>query len=223
MFKTVMPVFQSFEFRYCFVLRISNFPFTWPLALKITLRGDHAASRHPIAKRAGARGRVICETKRIGATTFSSMAGRPPGLCPPPRCKAGPHGHTINDATMRPCGVDHPASRHPIAAGSRSHSVPPHRAYHSTSRTAISAVAAAGSCIMRVKNPSSHLPLSTEILFRLASPAAARWRDTRAGCRKTLPLCKDEPITAAGMTESFFHLDAPAAPVIYYERNRSAR
>jgi len=38
------------------------------------------------------------------------------------------------DATMRLCRADHPAWRHPIAAGSRSHSVPPHRAYRSKRR-----------------------------------------------------------------------------------------
>jgi hypothetical protein len=34
-----------------------------------------------------------------GATTFSSMQGRTPGLCEAPRYKAGPHWYTINDAT----------------------------------------------------------------------------------------------------------------------------
>jgi len=79
------------------------------------------------------------------------MEGRPPGLCEPPRYKAGPHQYTINDATMRLCGADHPASRHSIAAGSRSHSVPPHGAFRSERRTAISAVAADGSCIMQAR------------------------------------------------------------------------
>jgi hypothetical protein len=40
-----------------------------------------------------------------------------------------------------------------IAAGSRSHSVPPHRAYRSERRTAVSAVAAGGSCIVRARSP----------------------------------------------------------------------
>jgi hypothetical protein len=40
-------------------------------------------------------------------------------------------------------GADHPASSHPIATGSRSHSVPPHRAY-TKRRTARSAVVAGG-------------------------------------------------------------------------------
>jgi hypothetical protein len=84
-----------------------------------------------------------------GASTFSSMFGGPSGLCMPPRYKAGPHRHTINDATMRLCGADDPASRHPIAAGSRSHRVSPHRAYSSERRTARSAVAAGGLCMMR--------------------------------------------------------------------------
>ena len=57
--------------------------------------------------------------------------------------------YTINDATMRLCGVDHPASRHPIAAGSRSHSAPPHRTSHWQRRIAISAVAVGGSSVMR--------------------------------------------------------------------------
>jgi hypothetical protein len=41
MFKNVMPVFGSFEFRCCFVLRTSNFPFPWPLALKMTLSREY--------------------------------------------------------------------------------------------------------------------------------------------------------------------------------------
>ena len=62
-----------------------------------------------------------------GATTFSSMENGPPRLCTPPRHKAGPHRYTINDATMRLCGADHPASRHSVVAG--------------------------GSCIMRARFP----------------------------------------------------------------------
>jgi len=59
------------------------------------------------------------------------------------------------------------------------------------------------------------MPLSTEILFRRASPAVGRWRDTLAGYRKTLSRCRDDAITADGITESIFHLDAAAAPVIH--------
>ena len=93
---------------------------------------------------------------------------------PPTTNRGGRASHcTINGATMRLCGADHPASRHPIAAAlsaelrvplvpslsrgacrgrSRSLRVPPHRAYSSKRRTAIFAVVAGGSRIMRV-NP----------------------------------------------------------------------
>ena len=81
--------------------------------------------------------------------------------------------YTINGATMRLCRVDHPAPHRSIAAArsaelrvppvpslsrgacrgrSRSHSVPPHRAYSSGRRTAISAVAAGDSCIVRARS-----------------------------------------------------------------------
>ena len=56
---------------------------------------------------------------------------------------------------MRLCGADHPASRHPIAAGSRSHRAPPHRADSSERKTAISAVPAVGSCVLRVGGATS--------------------------------------------------------------------
>jgi len=74
---------------------------------------------------------------------------------PPPKLSttAPPKGlaslSAINAATMRLCRADLPATAPLIAAGSRSHSVAPHRAYSSEGMTAIAAVAAGGSCIMR--------------------------------------------------------------------------
>ena len=56
-----------------------------------------------------------------------------------------------------------------IAAGSRSHGVPPHRAYSSERRTAISAVAACGSCIMR----ASHGGREPKKLKMGSSPSSA--------------------------------------------------
>ena len=107
---------------------------------------------------------MIRETKRIGATTFSSMKSRPPGLCPLPRYKARSHGYTINDATMRLCGADHPASRHPVAAG--------------------------GSCIMqaidtdRVRLPSAgvvHLPSGGYILPRVGKTLSSLRHEATLG------------------------------------------
>ena len=43
-----------------------------------------------------------------------------------------------------------------LSRGSRSHTVPPHRAYSPKRRTAVSAVAAGGSCIMRASMISPH-------------------------------------------------------------------
>jgi len=52
---------------------------------------DHPASRHPIARRAGAEGRVICETKRIRSHyVLLDVRQASRTLCAP-RYKAGPH------------------------------------------------------------------------------------------------------------------------------------
>jgi hypothetical protein len=105
------------------------------------------------------RGRVICETKRIRSHYLTLGQRKAPRTFhhPPPEGRAS--FSTINAATMRLCGADRPASRHPIAAGSRSHSVLPHRAYRSERRTAIFAVAAGGSSIMRASGHSLPMPL----------------------------------------------------------------
>jgi hypothetical protein len=135
-----------------------------------------------------------------GATTLSSMRGRPFGLCEPPRDNAGPDHYTINSidaitprrdafvglpafgglARLRwtcPPPVDLPASgglarlrrgrppcRSPLDRGwkplpqensasawSRSRRASPSRASSSEIRTVKSAVAAGGSCVMRVR------------------------------------------------------------------------
>ena len=54
-----------------------------------------------------------------GATTFSSMEGRPPELSTAPALEGRAAPYTINAATMRLCGADRPASRHSIAAALR--------------------------------------------------------------------------------------------------------
>jgi len=62
---------------------------------------------------------------------------------------------------------------------------------------------------MRVKNPSSHPPLSTAILFRGDGATLA------TGSRNTFSMRKGEPIAFASVLESMFCLDALAAPVVY--------
>ena len=58
-----------------------------PLRVKLGTSETRGRPAAGCATRGGAGDRVICGTKRIGATTFSSMEGRPPGLCRPPRYK----------------------------------------------------------------------------------------------------------------------------------------
>jgi len=109
-------------------------------------------------KRGGAGGRVICETKRIRSHYLLldvRQASRTLDATPL-QGRASPY--TINAATMRLCGADRPASRHPIAAGSRSRNVPPHRAYSSERGTATSVVAAGDSCIMRARPGAGYPP-----------------------------------------------------------------
>ena len=90
-----------------------------------------------------------------GATTFLWSEKGSPGFPPEPRPKGPTSVSTINDSTMRLCRADLPAATHPIAAGSRSHSVSPYRAYSSERRTAISAVAADGWYRMRARRDSA--------------------------------------------------------------------
>jgi len=109
------------------------------------------------AKRGGAGGRVVCGAKRIRSHYLPSPTERPPGLSTRPPPKGPASLSTINGATMRLCRADHPCLTPPIrgwpvpgpSRGSRSPSVPPRRVYSSERRTAISAVVAGGSCMMR--------------------------------------------------------------------------
>jgi len=100
---------------------------------------------------------MVCGAKRIRSLYFSWMTGVTPKLSTriPPKGLASLS--TINAATMRLCRLARLRRGRPpclcslVAAGSRSHSVPPRRAYRSEKRTARSAVAAGGSCIMRAR------------------------------------------------------------------------
>jgi len=118
------------------------------------------------AKRSDAGGRVVCGAKHIRSLYLSLVRERPPGLSTTSPPKGPASISTISAATMRLCKADLPAVNNPIAAGSRSHSVPPHRAYSSERRTARSAVAAGDSCIVRPREPASAphaLPLRSTV------------------------------------------------------------
>jgi len=119
------------------------------------------------AKRSDAGSRVVCGAKRIRSLYLPLVKERPPGLSTTSPPKGPASVSTISAATLRLYKPDLPAANDPIAAGSRSPSVAPHRARRSERRTAISAVAAGGSCTMRVKEdpprrrrwpPPSHAP-----------------------------------------------------------------
>jgi len=85
--------------------------------------GTPEDARLPAAQNGAAPEAGSCAKQSAsGATMCSSMQGRPPGLCTPPRYEAGPHPLL---AMTRLCafvdlpasgGADHPASCHPIAA-----------------------------------------------------------------------------------------------------------
>jgi len=83
---------------------------------------------------------VVCGAKRIRSLYLPSPTERLPGISTRTPPKGPASVSTINAATMRLCRADHPASRHP------------NKAYRSEKRTAISAVAAGGSCIMQARH-----------------------------------------------------------------------
>ena len=127
-------------------------------------RGDSRATRQPqglgpasgFVKRGGARGRDGLRRKahpeplpslddRSDPQAFHHNPAQRPGL---------PLHYQCRD--YAPLQSRPPCHCSLVAAGSRSHSVRPHRAYSSERRTARSAVAAGGSCIMRVNiSPST--------------------------------------------------------------------
>jgi hypothetical protein len=64
------------------------------------------------ARRSGAGGRVVCGAKRIRSHYLPSPTERRPGLSTRTPPKGPASLSTINDATMRLCRADLPASRH---------------------------------------------------------------------------------------------------------------
>ena len=104
---------------------------------------------------------MLCSAKRIWSLYLLWMTGVPPKLSTTAPPKGLASLSTINGAiTPRrdafadlsaSGGADLPCHCSLVAAGSRSHSVPPHRAYNSERRTPSSGVAAGGSCIMRAR------------------------------------------------------------------------
>jgi hypothetical protein len=83
------------------------------------------------AKRGGARGRGGYEAKRIRSHYLPWMTRVTSKLSTTTPPKGLASLSTINAATMRLCRAELPASAHSSRLESRSHSVPPHRAYSS--------------------------------------------------------------------------------------------
>jgi len=100
---------------------------------------------------------MVCGAKRIWSLYLPWMTGVTPKLSTTAPLKALASLSTINAATMRLCRADLPAPYHRswpvpgLSRESRSHGVLPHRAYSSERKTAISAAAAGGLCIMRAR------------------------------------------------------------------------
>ena len=120
----------------------------------------------PTAQNGAAPGAgMVCGAKRIRSLYLPWMTGVTPKLSTTTPPKGLASVSTINAATMRLCRADHPASRHPVAAG--------------------------GSCIMRASGES---PSPTRVVARLATrrpvhrgargypaPFSGRSRYTRTG------------------------------------------
>jgi hypothetical protein len=147
---------------------------------------------------------MVCGAKRIRSLYLPWMTGVTPKLSTTTPPKGPASLSTINAATMRLCRADLPASAHLFAAGSRSHSVSPHRAYSSERRTAISAVAAGGSCIMRARHPLvAHNSMPSSIEEALLAPLSPcrelrRATPTRSGSSSAPHVCCRRPNHASG-------------------------
>ena len=78
-----------------------------------SLSRERRSHRRPAA----AAGRMVCDAKRIRSIYLPSPTGRPRGLSTTTPPKAPASLSTINAATMRLCGADHPAApRHPAVS-----------------------------------------------------------------------------------------------------------
>jgi hypothetical protein len=74
MFKTAVPVFRSFEFRYCFVLRISNFEFPSPLST--ARRAGRPQPRSQQVVRARCRLRTVPQGDEVGRRQVTHPIGK---------------------------------------------------------------------------------------------------------------------------------------------------